>query len=663
MNRAPPKNALQPILSALSKGDAKLGELLARKFLRKQPTHAEALHLCGVACLLRDKATEAEQLLEQALGQRELPAYHLNLALARQKLGKDTAAQAFQKCLELQPDNAQAANNLGNIRFRQYRFEDAEQLYRQAIAHTPGYLLAYRSLGNLLCDRGRSEEAIAVLQQALALAPDAVSLHAGIAIALENRKRYSDAAYHLRRAGHWSDLQRALRFLGDWRELEAIDKRVIDGLAAAAHEPENPWSLINLPHLRADQHRDAGHRFSEHKWRDALHAPVLGTTPVDPARLRVGYLSCDFYDHATMHLIMGVLEAHDPAVIDMHLFDHSPQREDAFTARLAGLGCPHHDLSQLTDVAAAQLIADQQLHMLVDLKGYTTGARLGISAYRPAPLIISWLGYPGSLGHPRLADYVIGDPTVTPAEHAQDFSERIAQMPHCYQPNDRQRPLDVSTREHAGLPASAIVLCSFNQLLKLNPAEFDLWCRLLADVPGSVLWLLDPGAGQARDNLRSEMSRRGVDPERLIFAPRCDQAAHIARLALADIALDSFPYTSHTTGSDALWAGVPLVARKGRTFASRVSASLLHAHGFDDLIADDEADYYRKLLALARDPQQRASIRQRLQHARLQSPLFDTERFARDLEDLYAAIWQQHLSGDRTDTPIRAGSSSQPLTD
>lgn len=654
MNPATSKTPLSLVVSALTKGDPKLGETLARKFLKKQPHHPEALHLCGVACLLRGKAAEAEQLLERALSQRELPAYHLNLALARQKLGKDTAAQAFQKCLELQPDNAQAANNLGNIRFRQYRFAEAEQLYRQAIANNSSYLLAHQSLGNLLCDRGRSEEAIAVLNHALALAPDAVALHAGIATALENRKRWSEAANHLRHAGQWSDLQRVLRFLGDWRELEAIDNRVIDSLNVGTTAPANPWSLINLPQLSATQHRDAGRRFSENKWHDALHASALGKQPLDDARLRIGYLSCDFYDHATMHLMIGVLESHNLNAIDIHLFDHSPKRTDAFTARLADLGCPRHDLSQLTDVDAAQLIADQQLHMLVDLKGYTTGARLGITAHRPAPVVISWLGYPGSLGHPGLADYIIGDPTVTPLEHADDFSEHIAQMPHCYQPNDRQRPLDVATREQAGLPESAIVLCSFNQLIKLNPAEFDLWCQLLTEVPDSVLWLLDPGTEEARDNLRNEISRRNVSSERLIFAPRCDQASHIARLALADIALDSFPYTSHTTGSDALWAGVPLLARKGDTFASRVSASLLHAHGFDELIAEDDAQYYSKLVALARDPQRRASIRQHLHKARLQSPLFDTLQFTRDLEALYAAIWEHHLSGDRTRTPVEA---------
>lgn len=658
--RTPLNTHLQAITSALTAGDAKLGETLAKKFLKKHPGHLEALHLCGVACLLRNKAEEAEQLLERAAARSTSPSPHLNLALARQKLGKEVAAaSAFQRCLELQPDNAQAANNLGNICFRQHRFAEAEKWYQQAIASNPGYVLAYQSLGQFLSDRGRSEEAIVVLQQALALAPDSNALHIAIATALENRKRYAEAASHLRKAAQWSGLQRLLRSMGDWNDLSAIDSRILATLGQAPDDPPNPWGLINLPQLSALQHRETGRAFAANKWSSALRAAPLAARPAEGARLRVGYLSSDFYDHATMHLMMGVLEAHDSARIDVQLFDHSPKRMDAFTARLAELGFPRHDLNLLSDEAAAQLIADQQLHLLMDLKGYTTKARLGICAHRPAPVIVSWLGYPGSLGHPQLADYIIGDPTVTPAEHAAHFSEHIAQMPHCYQPNDRQRPLDFDcSRADAGLPETALVFCSFNQLLKLNPAEFDLWCRLLNDVPNSVLWVLDPSSPEAEVNLRSEMSRRGVDPGRLILAPRRDQPEHIARLALADIALDSFPYTSHTTGSDALWAGVPLVAHMGDTFASRVSASLLRAHGFDELVAKDEADYHTKLIALARDKEQRTALRERLQQARLTSPLFDTARFARDLEALYAAIWDHHLSAGTDKAPVVAGSSN-----
>jgi predicted O-linked N-acetylglucosamine transferase (SPINDLY family) len=216
-------------------------------------------------------------------------------------------------------------------------------------------------------------------------------------------------------------------------------------------------------------------------------------------------------------------------------------------------------------------------------------------------------------------------------------------MPHSYQPNDRDRPLATPpSRAEAGLPENAVVFCSFNQLLKLNPGEFDLWCRLLREVPGSVLWLLEPEAEETRDNLRREAQARGVEAERLVFSPRLKQAEHLSRLALADLALDSFPCTSHTTASDALWVGVPLMTRLGTTFTNRVAGSLLKAHGFDELVATDAQDYFERLKTLALDEAARTTLRQRLTAARMSSPLFDTARFTVDLEALFAAIWRHY---------------------
>jgi len=234
---------------------------------------------------------------------------------------------------------------------------------------------------------------------------------------------------------------------------------------------------------------------------------------------------------------------------------------------------------------------------------------------------------------------------VTPTEHAAHFSETLALMPHSYQPNDRDRPLNPPpARTEVGLPEKGVVFASFNQLLKLNPGEFDLWCRLLREVPGAVLWLLEPEVEEARDNLRREAQQRGVAAERLIFAPRLKQDEHLARLCLADLALDSFPCTSHTTASDALWVGVPLITRLGETFTSRVAGSLLKAHGFDELVAKDAEDCFERLKALALDNSARTELRQRLSAARMDSPLFDTARFTRDLEALYQAIWQHHCT-------------------
>jgi predicted O-linked N-acetylglucosamine transferase (SPINDLY family) len=634
----------QAILVALQNGEAAQGEALARQILRSKPRDADVLHLCGAACLMQGKPSQARELFKRALAVRKDATYYLNLGLAEQQLGNEQATEeALRGCLRLQAGNAKAANNLANILDRQRRYSEAEQLYRQAIASEPGYLLAYRNLGSLLRGRERSQEAVALLEAALTISSDNSELQLELARSLEDGKRYREAAGWFAKARRWAELQWVMRTLGDWSQLSAVDTALLHELPTSGHDPVDPWSLINLPALTPELHRDAARHYAESNWAAELAGAPLAMEPVAGERLRVGYLSSDFFGHATMHLMMGVLESHDRSKVDIQLFDYSPERDDHFTRRIAATGLPRHDLRELSDEAAARLIAEQRLHILVDLKGYTTGARQGITALRPAPVIVNWLGYPGSLGHPRLADYLIGDATVTPAAHAGHFSETLALMPHSYQPNDRDRPLTTPpSRSEAGLPEQGVVFCSFNQLLKLNPTEFDLWCRLLQEVPGSVLWLLEPEAEEACENLRREALARGVEAERLVFAPRMKQTEHLARLALADIALDSFPCTSHTTASDALWAGVPLMTRLGETFTSRVAGGLLRAHGFDELVASDAQDYFERLKALALDEAARGELRRRLAAARMSSPLFDTARFTVDLEALFAAIWRHH---------------------
>ena len=303
------------------------------------------------------------------------------------------------------------------------------------------------------------------------------------------------------------------------------------------------------------------------------------------------------------------------------------------------------DLQHASSEAAAGQIAADGIDILVDLKGYTGGSRLEIAALRPAPVQVSWLGYPGTLGHRRLADYLIGDPIVTPLEHASHYSESLALMPHCYQPNDRQRTVgERPTRAQAGLADTGFVFCCFCLPNKITPAMLDLWCRLLRNVPESQLWLLQSNS-VTQHNLRREAAARGIAPERLVFAPPLPLAEHLGRLQLADLALDTFPYTSHTTASDALWAGVPLITLMGDTFVSRVAASILHAAGLPQLVTRSADSYVRLVLELAMQPEQMKFFRNRLAANLMTCPLFDSERFARDLERLYERMWTNHRAG------------------
>ncbi len=357
-----------------------------------------------------------------------------------------------------------------------------------------------------------------------------------------------------------------------------------------------------------------------------------------------------------MHLLTGVLEMHDKDQFEIHAYSIGPHTVDAYRQRIEQACEFFHDLRPISRIDAARQIADDEIDILVDLSGHTGEARPAITAQRPAPVIVNWLGYPGTLGLPRLADYIIGDAVLTPLEHASHYSETLAWMPHCYQPNDPKLRIGAKpTRQEVGLPAEGMVFCSFNQAYKLTPAMFTLWCRLLDSVPGSVLWLQHPGGDSAIDNLLREALDRGIAPERLVFGPKLPMPEHLARLQLADLALDTFPYGSGATGSTVLRAGVPMVTLMGESYVSRMAASQLHAVGLPELVTTCPEDYLNLARDLALDPVKLAMIREKLARNLPASPLFDTDQ-------LHARIWKVCIeeSGWITNagfgSPLRTGS-------
>ena len=361
-------------------------------------------------------------------------------------------------------------------------------------------------------------------------------------------------------------------------------------------------------------------------------------------RIRIGYVSADFHQHATCILMAEVFEHHDRKRFEVFAYSHG--HDDGSAMRLRVQQSIEHflDVRGLGDQEIAHRIAEDRIDILIDLKGHTAQNRLGIFAYRPAPVQVTFLGFPGTTGSSRI-DYLIGDPVVTPLAHAAHFSEAIAQMPVCYQPNDRKRPLPQPMRRaDAGLPEEAVVLCGFNQAYKISAEVMDVWCGLLKDIPDAVLWLLD-WHSQARPNLEREFQLREVDLARVRWAPRLDLGDHLSRLSLADIFIDTWPCNAHTTASDALWAGVPVVTLIGATFASRVASSLLHAVGLDELICERVDVYQDTIKALARDPMRRAILRDKLVLARDSTPLFDSERFTRDFEALLVRMHTRHIQG------------------
>ncbi|RQH00621.1 hypothetical protein D1Y85_24875 [Paraburkholderia dinghuensis] len=645
-------------IDLLDAGKLTLAETMFRELLAQDPTHPDALHQLGVTLSRQSRYEQAEQAIRSALAIRETGPYWRDLGWALLWQGRDAdAIAAYQRAIGAGLRDARLFNNLGNLLKKSNARAQAEACYREAIAADPAYALAYGNLAMLQQDAGRVDEAEASLRQALAIdsaSPHLWQCYGGL---LERLNRLDEADEAYCRGGRWESAQYVRRREAHWHQLPQIDAAALAMVASGEAEHLTPWGLLGIPSLTPALHRDAGRRFAGSRWRGELAAVPLVARGAGLAaalaafaqggRLRIGYLSSDFHDHATMRLVAGVLELHDPARFDVHLYSWSPTAGDAWGARLATLPATLHDIRSMSDEQAAAQIAHDGVHVLVDLKGYTTDTRLGITALRPAPVIVSWLGYPGSLGHARLADYLIGDAVVTPPETAGHYSETLALMPHCYQPNDHRRLVPPApSRAEAGLPASGVVFCSFNQTFKLGAQMMAIWCRLLAAVPGSVLWLLAPGSERAESNLRAFVQTQGVDPSRVIFAPRVKQDAHLARLQLADCALDTLPVGSHTTGSDALWAGVPMVTIAGDLFAGRVGASLLHAVGLEALVARDLDAYFQLALAIATDPGWRGQLREHLARARYEAPLFDAQQFTRDLERLYVEIVEREARGE-----------------
>jgi predicted O-linked N-acetylglucosamine transferase (SPINDLY family) len=447
----------------------------------------------------------------------------------------------------------------------------------------------------------------------------------------------------------------------EWEEFDDWQPRALRNLSDPDLAALSPFHLLSLPGINATQQRNSAERWMAARLshsqadRQTLATEFAARAPVPPGvagpRIRLGYLSNDFHQHATALLMVEMLEAHDGAAFELHAYSYGPDDGLGMRQRLTAAFEHFHDISALDDLQAARAIHADGIDILVDLKGYTAGTRTALLTYRPAPVQVNFLGYPGTLGG-SFCDYLVSDRFVTPTASAADYSEALACLPHSYQPHGRPpAPGPMPSRADAGLPADGVVFCCFNQPWKFTPEVFDIWCKLLQQTEGSVLWLLH--STLAEGNLRREAMQRGVAAHRLVFAPDLPQAAHLARLPLADLVLDTLPYNAHTTASDALCAGVPLVTCAGDTFAARVAGSLLQAVGLPELVTHSLAAYAELAAALAQDAPRRQALREHLRATREQAPLFDVAAYTLALEALYTQMWQRQ----------QAGLAPQPLGD
>jgi protein O-GlcNAc transferase len=593
-----------------------------KKAITLNPNFPEAHNNLGNALKDQGKLDEAIGAYTKALAYKPSdPEVYNNLGNAFNLQGNlDEAIEAYSKAISLKPNYADPHNNLGAALKNQGNLDEAIEAYSKAISLKPNYADAYYNLGDVLKSQGKLDEAVVAYDKAIALKPDHASARA--------------AKIH------------QLAHLCDWRELEdALKYSKNLGITDGPIPPFTALALEDAP----DRHRQRSINYAQKNYpkKDITRA----SRPMErPQRLRIGYFSADFHNHATMYLMAQVFAAHDKSQFEVVAFSYGHNAQDEMRQSLISNVDVFHDVRAMSDMQVVELARSERLDIAVDLKGYTQDGRVGLFSYGLAPVQISYLGYPGTLGADFI-DYIIADPVLIPEENRRFYSENIIYLPNTYQPTNNKRIVSSKkfTKEDMLLPDNGFVFSSFNANYKISPKEFDIWMRLLGQVEGSVLWLLKSNRW-SEDNLKREAEARGISSNRLIFAEKLSQAEHLARHRLADLFLDTFNYNAHTTTSDALWIGLPVVTKLGEGFAARVAGSLLSAVGLKELITENEAEYEALALKLATNPDYLNQIKSKLAANKLTYPLFDSGMYTRHLERGYQLAYQKYFSGHRPDT-------------
>lgn len=620
--------------------------------LELQPDYAEALNNRGNVLLNLSRPDEALASFDRAL--RLQPDYvdainGRGIALLDLKRPEEALA-SYDHALKLQPDSVEALNDRGNVLLKLERLEEALASYDGALARKPDHVDALHNRGIALSKLGRLEEALASYDRALAVEPDYANALYRRGIAMWKLDRYGESItdfkkllaikpYHDFAIGRLLHMQ---LICCDWAGYDKLAAQIAEGVRAGRHA-DYPGRFQAISDSAADQLRCS--KLFSAEYHPAALQPVWRGERYRHDRIRLAYLSADFRAHAASFLLVGMFEHHDRSRFETIAISFGDDDQSEIRTRLKGAFGRFIDVRGRSDLEVACLMRELEIDIAVDLMGHTQNSRMGILALRPAPVQVNFF-CPGTSGTDYL-DYIICDRVVIPEDQHAHYSEKVAYLPDTFQVNDSNRPIAGHTpsRTELGLPDNGFVFCSFNNTYKFTPAMFDIWMRLLDNVKGSVLWLQEINAVASRNLLR-EAAQRGIDANRLVFAPKVPRLEdHLARYRLADLFLDTLPYNAQTTASDALWAGLPVITCLGTTFVGRVAASLLNAIGLPELVTHSLPEYEALALELATHPVQLADLRARLARNRATSPLFDTVRFCRHIESAYITMWERHQSG------------------
>ena len=698
----PPQETLKQLLELYNQGKFVEAVNFANKVLKEFPKSFLVWNICGAAnnalghlTLAHDSFEKVTQLnpsypdgfnnlgnvqkdqgnLKDAISSYQKaislkPDYaeaHNNLGNAQKHQGnlKD-AISSYQKAISLKPDYADAHNNLGSALKNQGNLKGAIASYQKAISLKSDFAMAHNNLGNAQLDQSNLKGAISSYQKAISLKPDYPEAHNNLGAALKDQGDLQDAIASFQKAislkpdfamAHGQMIYQKAHVC-DWSKTsDDMEKESLLGIETDAIPPFTMLGLEDEP--------------SKHQIRSELYSKSIypqkrkslkAVPKAKSERMKIGYFSADFHNHATMFLMSQVFASHDQKRFEVHVFSYGANTNDVIRKKLIENVDAFHDVRDLSDPQIVEKARALKLDLAIDLKGYTGGTRLAAFAEGIAPVQMSFLGYPGTLGA-SFIDYIVADPIVIPKELQKHYSEQIMYLPNTYQPTDNTRDISDTrpSRQSVGLPETGFVFACFNNNYKISPREFDIWMRLLTKLEGSVLWLLRSNKW-AEQNLKKEAEARGVSAERLIFAERLPQADHLARQALADLFLDTFNVNAHTTTSDALWAGLPVLTKIGQGFAARVAGSLLAAMGLPELITETEEEYEALALDLATNPNKLTALKSKLSSNIKTHPLFDSELFTRHLEQGYEMVIQNHLEGNAPKT-FYIPAKDQDITD
>ena len=559
------------------------------------------------------------------------------------------ALQNYENAIKLKPDFAEAHNNKGNVLRKLNQKEDAIESYLKATKFNQNHMQAYYNLGGVLRELKQYSSAIENFEKAIKIKPDYLEAYLGLGN-LHLQLKKNDLAIDC--------YEKALKIKPDYNFLlgsivhtklklclwDNLDKNLkdIENEVLNLKKISLPFPLLTFNNSLKLQ------KISSEIWVN--HQKLNDTNILKPTfkkqinkKIKIGYYSADFHDHATSNLMANLLELHDRSKFEVIGFYFGPESKHEMHIRVSNAFDQFIKVKFKTDMEIAQLSRELNIDIAVDLMGFVKNNRFKIFSYRCAPIQVNYLGYPGTLGA-NCIDYIIADKTLIPLESQEYYSEKIVYLPNSYQPNDAKKKISkkIFEREKVGLPKNNFVFCSFNQSSKILPNTFDIWMNILKKVDNSIIWLLESNL-TTRENLKNQADKRGVDSKRIIFAERLPIEEHLARHKIADLFIDTFPYNGHTTTSDALWAGLPVLTLQGETFASRVSSSLLNALGLPELVTKNSIEYEKKAIELGNNLTKIISLKKKIETNKLNKPLFNTKLFTNHIEQAYIEMQKKYL--------------------